>query len=344
MKYLSFDIEIARGLGKMAFGELKPNNGEKIEVLLGPDEKNDWRKGIYQDNEIFVMPEREVRTEGLFWRLTIDLADWKRFRPLGITCAAAASSDGSLWNWWAAKRGKFTTEMAKGDCQLLVLTLEHLVDQGFTLLTWNGLGFDFDILGEESGMHEECKGLALNHIDMMFHFFASKGFPLGLDAASKGMGLPGKPEGMDGAMAPVLWANGEYHRVLSYNSLDAENTLGLAQAVDNAGYLGWTAKSGRPNTWHCDRWMTVKEAMGLPLPDTSWMSDPWGREKFYGWTGVSPDPMPGPPAGTPHHPIDLDYDLMEEEEAKEIGELFDPTGMTQWDPDEGTWEIWPDET
>lgn len=228
-----------------------------------------------------------------------DETDWKAHCPLGITCAAAASSDGGLWNWWAARRGKFTAKMTKGDCQFLVLTLELLIEEGLTFLSWNGLGFDFHILAEESGMYEECKRLALNHIDMMFHFFCSKGYPLRLDAAARGMGLPGKPEGMDGAIAPRMWQNGEYHRVLDYVSWDGKNTLALAQAVDNAGYLGWTAQSGRANTWHCDKWLTVKEAMELPEPNTSWMSDPWPRSKFYEWTGYEPEP-PAPPIDTFH--------------------------------------------
>ena len=42
-------------------------------------------------------------------------------------------------------------------------------------------------------MHDLCSRVALNHIDLMFHFFCEKGYPLGLDAAAKGMGLPGKP-------------------------------------------------------------------------------------------------------------------------------------------------------
>ena len=32
-------------------------------------------------------------------------------------------------------------------------------------------------------------------------------------------------------------------------------------------------------------WLTVEEALRLPLPDTSWMDEPWPREKFTGWMG-----------------------------------------------------------
>lgn len=215
--------------------------------------------------------------------------DWKAHRPFGITCAAAASSDGNLWNWWAHDAmGKFAPRMSKSQCYQLVEDLQWLSDE-YRVLTWNGLGFDFDVLDEES-QHRQgyCKELALKHIDMMFHFHCSKGFPLGLDAAAKGMGLPGKPVGMTGAIAPELWAKGEYHRVLDYVSWDVKNTLAVAEAVDAAGRLDWTARSGRPNSWECPKWLTVKEALELPEPDTSWMIDPWPRSKFYDWTGYEP--------------------------------------------------------
>lgn len=210
--------------------------------------------------------------------------DWKAHRPLGITCAAAASSNGDLWNWWANDNGKFAPLMTAEQCRQMLADLGRLTDDGYTLLTWNGLGFDFDILAEESGEFQACKRLAMEHVDMMFHFFCVKGFPLGLDAASKGQGLPGKPEGMSGAKAPDLWIKGEYHKVLDYVSWDVKNTLAVATVVETSGRLNWTAQSGRPNTWECNKWLTVREAMELPEPDTSWMTNPWSRSKFYGWT------------------------------------------------------------
>lgn len=250
--------------------------------------------------------------------------DWKAHRPLGITCAAAASSDGGLWNWWAHDGdGQFADRMSPYQCMQMVEVLNRMTTGGgYTILTWNGLGFDFDVLSEESDLHDTCKELALNHIDMMFHFFASKGYPLGLDAAAKGMGLPGKPEGMDGAKAPVLWPE-DPHRVLSYCSLDVRNTLALAQAVDNAGYLGWTARSGRPNTWHRgNKWLTVKEALKLPTPDNSWMTDPWPRSKFHEWTGYYVPAPPAPPIDTSH--LDPEKWIMTEEDAEAEAWSIDP--------------------
>jgi len=51
----------------------------------------------------------------------------------------------------------------------LVRYLEDQVAHGYGVLTWNGLGFDFVVLAEESGMLQECRALALSHVDMMSH-------------------------------------------------------------------------------------------------------------------------------------------------------------------------------
>ncbi len=292
MKYLAFDLEVAFNFSRISTDAFLPEDGERV-LLAGRIINEDGEKEEVLVEGHYVEVTKEFRlTDGslvpgakTYWAYQGN--DWKRFEPLGITCAAAASSDGELWNWHAQLNGRFISKMTKTKCQNLVRRLAFLVEKGYIILTWNGLGFDFKVLARESGMFDECKELALNHIDMMFHFLASKGFALGLDAAAKGMGLPGKPEGMDGAKAPELWPT-DPHKVLAYCSLDTTNTLTLAEAVDTAGHLDWTARSGRPNSWQCSRWLTVKEAMELPLPDTSWMTDPWPREKFYKWTEYEP--------------------------------------------------------
>ena len=47
--------------------------------------------------------------------------------------------------------------------------VDSLVADGFTPLTWNGMGFDYDIIAEESNLWDQCKQQALLHVDMMFH-------------------------------------------------------------------------------------------------------------------------------------------------------------------------------
>lgn len=206
--------------------------------------------------------------------------DWKAHRPLGISCAAAiVTGQDKPVLWWATGEGPMT----RGECQTMLAYLANMQKRGYTLLTWNGLSFDFDILAEESGELTKCADLAMNHVDMMFMFFCLKGFPLGLDACAKGCGLPGKVEGMDGAKAPALWQAGEYQKVLDYVAQDVRTTLAIAETVYRQKGFDWRAKSRRMNSIRINDWKTVKGCLKLPLPDTSWMANPMSRSQFTEW-------------------------------------------------------------
>ena len=126
--------------------------------------------------------------------------------------------------------------------------------------------------------------MALNHIDIMFQFFCIKGFPLGLDKAAKGMGLEGKTVGMDGSMAPILWKEGRHREVLEYASQDVDTTLQLALLIQKLHRITWISNTGNPQQASFPNGLSpVLDSKELPDPDTSWMSNPWPRSKFYGW-------------------------------------------------------------
>jgi predicted PolB exonuclease-like 3'-5' exonuclease len=173
--------------------------------------------------------------------------------------------------------------MSRGECAALVEQLNDAVRQGYTLLTWNGLGFDFDILAEESGQHAACCELARAHVDMMFHFFCLQGYPLGLDTAAKGMGLAGKPEGMDGSLAPLLWQQCEYDKVLAYVRQDVVTTLSLAEEVAARRQIRWQTRGGKANRVPIAQWLPVSSALALPLPDNKWLRKPMTRARFTAW-------------------------------------------------------------
>jgi hypothetical protein len=216
-----------------------------------------------------------------------DLQDWHSHRPLGIACAATLLGDSqqpALWH--GGDRANPNGRMSRQEAAALVRYLEDQVANGYTLLTWNGLGFDLEILAEESQLLESCRALALAHVDMMFHAFCQLGHGVGLDAAARGMALAGKTKGMKGADAPVLWAEGRREEVLKYVAQDVRIALALATACKALGELRWVARSGKVRKMAMPKgWLTVSEALGLPLPDTSWMDSPWPRERFTGWMG-----------------------------------------------------------
>jgi hypothetical protein len=120
----------------------------------------------------------------------------------------------------------------------------------------------------------------------MFHVLCRLGYGVGLDAAARGMGLAGKTKGMNGDLAPVLWAQGKREEVLCYVAQDVRTTLELATACEACGALHWVARSGKVRRMKLpDGWLTVEAAGRLPEPDTSWMDEPWPRERFTGWMG-----------------------------------------------------------
>jgi hypothetical protein len=211
--------------------------------------------------------------------------DWDAHRPLGISCAATiCTGDDKPRLWYEWNEEGYGSQMTPESCQELVDYLIMKSYDGYIPLTWNGLSFDFKILAEESGHFDDCVKLALNHVDMMFHFFCLKGFPIGLDKACRGMGLAGKPEGMHGAIAPIAWNEKRYKEVLDYVAGDVDQPLKLAQLTARRGWLTWYTRKGTRANITIDRWLTVKDALKLPEPDVSWMPDPWPRSRFYEWT------------------------------------------------------------
>jgi hypothetical protein len=217
--------------------------------------------------------------------------DWKTLAPLGITVAATMSDlhGGAKAHYgrgvdWATKKVITKERMSRGDATTLVDYLSLAVENGFTILTWNGLSFDFDVLAIESGLKEECARLALNHVDMMFHIFCVKGFAVGLDNAARAMKTNRKTEGVHGDVAPQMWRDGKHKEVIEYVTQDVKTTLDLAQTCESEKIFRWITKRGpmafMPLT---DGWLTVEEALKLPEPDVSWMDKPWPRSKFSAW-------------------------------------------------------------
>ena len=74
--------------------------------------------------------------------------NWRQHRPLGITCAAALPTGGEEAIVWqgSTSSGTPAKRMSTDEVERLVARLAEFVADGYTLLTWNGLGFDLDIL------------------------------------------------------------------------------------------------------------------------------------------------------------------------------------------------------
>ena len=216
--------------------------------------------------------------------------DWMSTQP-GISCAATYDSDSQLHLFHGPLvNGRYADRMTKGEILAMLVFLIDMLNAGFVPVTWNGAGFDFRIVAQACTTTfelEMLKRLVLSHVDLAFAMFAAKGFMISLDTAAKGLGLPGKLEGMDGAKAPILWGADlrDQEGVLQYVGQDSMATHAVYEGVMAMGSLPWISRSGRHNVWQLPQGksLTVQSVMAWPEPDTSWMNNPWPRSKFVGW-------------------------------------------------------------
>lgn len=227
-----------------------------------------------------------------------DVTNIMDHRPLGITCISllCTGQEKPTLFYSGAPGEPLPRKMNAVELTEFVDELWGACTSGYRPLAWNG-NFDFQILIEElelaitgdtatkTQLIADIKKMARESIDPMFQLFCIKGYPLGLQAAANGMHVKGKTEGMSGAMAPDMWQGSveDRQKVLEYVGQDAVIPLQVAQKIEAQGLLSWTSKSGRPQTVRMDSMLTVAECMNIPLPDTSWMSNPRHRGDFYGW-------------------------------------------------------------
>lgn len=214
-------------------------------------------------------------------------------RPLGITCVGFDTADGGV-----ATIGAEGARMTPAEIESVVDALEQYVEEGYTIATWNGLAFDFDVLAEEAADPELGARIAKlatgeHHVDLMFHFLCVKGFRCGLAKALEGMELEGKTDGMSGAAAPQLWADGERDKVLEYVGQDARIQRLLVEKTAADRRLYWITGKGKLSHAVMGEPRTPREALRLPEPDTAWMDNPPARKWSYWWTkqyGVKMEP------------------------------------------------------
>ena len=214
---------------------------------------------------------------------------WQDVSPLGITCAAVAFSDNKEPVFWQG-----IPKMTQVECQNMFAKLKEIADSGYTIVTWNGCGFDFAVLAQESGFIKECGALALQHVDLMLVVTFTKGWFLSLQKALLGAGLKGKRKSvtlsdgsihaeMGGVKAPKMWADGEYAAVLSYLKDDVVELINLVKRINETKKILWASNKGKHIFVDVPYFPKVIECFDIPEPDVSWMTDAPTRKQFVEW-------------------------------------------------------------
>lgn len=213
---------------------------------------------------------------------------------LGVTCAATMGSGDDkplLWSSALGKDGRRADRMTPVEVCRLANYLIMRASDGFDIIGINSLGFDLRVLAVECQnliVFDNLRDLALSHYDPAFQMLAERGFMVGMKALGIGLRLQEqKMAEMDGQKAVEMWATGsreDQDKVLKYVAQDARTTLAIAEAIERGGAIVWQTKRGRiSNHRLVNGLLTMKECLELPVPDTSWMDNPWPRSRFAGW-------------------------------------------------------------
>lgn len=207
-----------------------------------------------------------------------------------ILCCAATCLEGEkepiLWCGRTRQRS-LASQMAVAEARALVRYLNDQVAAGCTIVTWNGTGFDFAVLAEESEMKARCRALALGHVDMMFHVLCHQGFGVSLNAAARGMRLM-RSERRTGSQIPKMWAAGRHKDVFSHVARDARVTLALAATCRERGFLRWITRWGTGRMLRLPNgWLKVRAAQALPVPIQPFRRSRWSREDLTAWMRVN---------------------------------------------------------
>lgn len=203
------------------------------------------------------------------------------YRPLGICCASFYGVDFKkpVITFGGHDSRYPEPRMTKDEVNArIVKRLDQYIRKGYTIVTWNGFNFDFNILAEESGQVDLCKRMAINHVDMLFHFFCAKGFLKSLSRAAEEMDIGSKYKNIHGSKIPRMWKKRKYHEVFKYAANDSRLTLKLAVKSEELKKFIYNADYDDFCTLKLDNgWLNVYDAFHLPLPDVSWMK--WTPKK-----------------------------------------------------------------
>jgi hypothetical protein len=171
--------------------------------------------------------------------------------------------------------------MSRVEVRRFINYLADVYARGYTLVSWDAMRVDWDILAAESNDRTACRRLALSHVDMMFHVVCARGHHLSLAKAARGMAVARQ---MNGRSPERLWASGNFSAALGHLNHDVRVTLELAHRCREEGVLRWTSRAGRPASMPMrDGWLTVREARHLPPPDVSGLESPASRRSLVAW-------------------------------------------------------------
>jgi hypothetical protein len=224
------------------------------------------------------------------------------YRPPAVACAAIWTSDAHRPTYWygTGSSDEFSPQLQRRDVRRLVQRLGELVGSGYTLLTWDAMRSEWDLLASQSQDRVFCRQLASQHVDMVFHVVCARGHRLSLEHAAYGMELTLERPDSHRTTALQRWSEKDCRAALEALSQHVRLTIDLAHVCQEQGLVAWESNSGRRTQLELPQgWLTVEQALQLPTPDVSGLDRPLCRKTFTAWMSGPQRPRPPRPLTAP---------------------------------------------
>ncbi len=221
-----------------------------------------------------------------------DGQDWEPYRPFGVSIISTCTHTWDFRTWPNASHYQphipYPIDLPQFEAEVAARYMLEQAKAGYKIITLNGLGFDFRVLVEHvthPTLRRAIAKLAYSeaHIDIGFTMVCELGFMCGMQAACKGMGLPGKSEGMTGKLIPDMWKGDrvEQNKCLDYCKNDVAMTSLIFQGMLHHKMLRYEDKQGNLHVWvprDLDK-LDVIHAQEAPAVGRPF----WKRDKFSSW-------------------------------------------------------------
>jgi hypothetical protein len=183
-----------------------------------------------------------------------------------IYCAATMCSDEDLPHvWFDADARGISDSMSEATLRQFVEYLDIKAREGYTIVTWGGVGADFRLLAScVPSAANAIVQLCLGHVDIPFMSASTQGMMMGLASASAALGLC-KPSS---DQIPALWASPDRQRVLHHVSNDTFLTVEVVRSILKSKELSWITSRGIRRVWYPVSMLSVRHCLQLPLPVT----------------------------------------------------------------------------
>ena len=156
-------------------------------------------------------------------------------------------------------------------------TVDWIIASTETIVTWNGLSFDFKFLANKTSDGVRVCQLAFvainRHVDLMFDFLVAHGYPTSMQSVGEPLGHSKSWSGAEAAEST------DKEAVLAYCVEDVKVLAAIEAAGTAAGWLIRLTQMGKRTVWvlPVTNFRSVDECLvGLRTvsPDQSWMTTP----------------------------------------------------------------------